>query len=68
MIKTADWIIDVGPKGGDKGGMIVATGTPEEVIKIKESVTGEYLKPYLQKKTSGKSAGKAKSKSEKEAA
>jgi excinuclease ABC subunit A len=49
VIKTADYIIDVGPGGGDKGGKIVACGTPEEIVKVKESVTGEYLKPYLDK-------------------
>lgn len=49
VIKTADHIIDVGPGGGDKGGYIVATGTPEEVVKVKESITGEFLKPLLDK-------------------
>ena len=47
MIKTADWIIDMGPEGGDKGGEIVALGTPEEVAKIKRSYTGQYLKKIL---------------------
>lgn len=47
VIKTADWIIDLGPEGGDGGGQIVATGTPEEVTKKKKSHTGKYLKPYL---------------------
>ncbi|MBS0272692.1 MAG: excinuclease ABC subunit UvrA [Proteobacteria bacterium] len=47
VIKTADWIIDIGPEGGDGGGKIVATGTPEEVTKIPESYTGYYLKSYL---------------------
>ena len=47
VIKTADWIIDVGPGGGDKGGYLVGTGTPEELVKIEKSVTGLYLKPYL---------------------
>lgn len=50
VIKTADWIIDLGPEGGDKGGEIVATGTPEDVAKIKRSYTGKYLKPRLGKK------------------
>ena len=49
VIKTADYIIDIGPEGGDKGGNIIATGTPEEVAKIKESYTGQFLKPYLKK-------------------
>jgi excinuclease ABC subunit A len=47
VIKTADWIVDVGPEGGDKGGHIVATGTPEQVSKIKGSYTGQYLESYL---------------------
>ncbi|QDQ01399.1 excinuclease ABC subunit UvrA [Lysinibacillus fusiformis] len=47
VIKTADYIIDLGPEGGDKGGMIVATGTPEEVVEVKGSYTGKYLKPIL---------------------
>ncbi len=47
VIKLADYIIDLGPEGGDKGGFIVAKGTPEEVSNIKESYTGEYLKKYL---------------------
>ena len=48
VIKTADWIIDMGPEGGSGGGMIVATGTPEEVANNKSSHTGHYLKPLLQ--------------------
>jgi len=48
VIKTADYIIDLGPEGGDKGGMIVATGTPENIIKVKESYTGKFLKPLLE--------------------
>src|SRR5436305_8949176 len=47
VIKTADWIIDLGPEGGDAGGHIVATGTPEEVARIEASHTGQYLRPYL---------------------
>jgi len=49
VIKVADYIIDLGPEGGDEGGNIVATGTPEEVVKVKESYTGKYLKDYLNK-------------------
>jgi excinuclease ABC subunit A len=49
VIKTADWVIDLGPGGGTKGGKIVATGTPETVAKVKESFTGQYLMPYLNK-------------------
>ena len=47
IIKQADYIIDLGPEGGDFGGTVVATGTPEEICKIKESWTGKYLKDYL---------------------
>ena len=49
VIKTADWIIDMGPEGGAKGGKVVAIGTPEDVAKVKNSYTGFYLKPYLEK-------------------
>jgi excinuclease ABC subunit A len=49
VIKTADWIIDLGPEGGDSGGMIVAAGTPEDVVKVKVSYTGHYLKDVLKK-------------------
>ena len=47
VIKTADWIIDLGPDGGPKGGFIIAQGTPEQVKKVKASETGRYLKPLL---------------------
>ncbi len=47
MIKTSDWVIDLGPEGGDKGGKLVATGTPEDIAKIKASYTGLYLKKVL---------------------
>lgn len=47
VIKTADWIIDLGPEGGDKGGEVVATGTPEDVVRNAKSWTGKYLKKYL---------------------
>ncbi|MBQ9382760.1 MAG: excinuclease ABC subunit UvrA [Ruminiclostridium sp.] len=47
VIKTADYIIDLGPEGGDKGGTVVATGTPEEIAKVKKSYTGQYLKKML---------------------
>jgi len=50
VIKTADWIIDIGPEGGDKGGTIVAEGTPEDIVKVKASYTGQFLKPLLNKK------------------
>jgi excinuclease ABC subunit A len=48
VIKCADWVIDLGPEGGARGGTIVATGTPEEIVRKKASVTGEYLRPLLQ--------------------
>ena len=50
VIKVADYIIDLGPEGGDQGGQIVAKGTPEEVVKVKESYTGQFLKPLLEQK------------------
>src|SRR5206468_2318078 len=46
-IKTADWIVDLGPEGGDRGGRIIAEGTPEEVARVRESATGEYLARVL---------------------
>lgn len=49
VIKVADYIIDIGPEGGDRGGTIVASGTPEEVAKVKKSYTGQYIKKYLKK-------------------
>ncbi len=50
VIKSADYIIDLGPEGGDKGGTIVAQGMPEEIVKMKKSYTGKYLKPMLKEK------------------
>ena len=50
VIKVADYIVDMGPEGGSKGGTVIAEGTPEEVAKEKGSYTGQYLKPYLKKK------------------
>jgi excinuclease ABC subunit A len=50
VIKTADWIIDLGPEGGDLGGHIVATGTPEDVAAVEASYTGRYLRPYLKRR------------------
>ena len=49
VIKTADYIIDMGPEGGDGGGMVVASGTPEEICQVPESYTGQFLKPYLER-------------------
>ena len=50
VIKTADHIIDLGPEGGDKGGTIVAEGRPEDIVKVKASYTGKFLKPLLEEK------------------
>jgi excinuclease ABC subunit A len=50
VIKTADWIIDLGPEGGDGGGEIVAAGTPEDVVREKRSYTGQFLKPVLERR------------------
>jgi excinuclease ABC subunit A len=47
VIKTADWIVDLGPEGGDRGGRIIAEGTPEQVAHARESATGEYLARVL---------------------
>ncbi|MBN9280056.1 MAG: excinuclease ABC subunit UvrA [Hyphomicrobium sp.] len=55
VIKTADWIIDLGPEGGDGGGKIVAEGTPEDVARVKESYTGQFLKELLARRAKGKS-------------
>ena len=49
LIKTADHIIDLGPEGGDMGGEVIATGTPEQISKNEKSFTGQYLKPLLEK-------------------
>ena len=50
VIKTADWVIDLGPEGGNRGGKIIATGTPEQVAKVKESFTGQFLGRVLRSK------------------
>ncbi len=50
VIKTADWIIDLGPEGGDGGGEIVAAGAPEDIVKVKRSYTGQFLKPVLERR------------------
>ena len=47
VIKTADYIIDIGPEGGDKGGTVIAKGTPEEIAKVEGSYTGKYIAPKL---------------------
>jgi excinuclease ABC subunit A len=64
VIKQADWIIDLGPEGGEAGGEVIATGTPEQVAAVDESATGQYLRDVLpkkpaRKKTAAKPAAKA---------
>jgi excinuclease ABC subunit A len=54
VIKTADWIIDIGPEGGDKGGEVIATGTPEDIAAHQKSYTGQYLVPVLAAPEKGK--------------
>jgi excinuclease ABC subunit A len=56
VIKTADWIIDLGPEGGDGGGEIVAAGTPEEIVKVKRSYTGQFLAPVLSRREAKRKA------------
>jgi len=53
VIKTADYIIDMGPEGGDRGGTVIAKGTPEEIVKVPESYTGQYVKRYLENGDAG---------------
>lgn len=60
VIKTADWIVDLGPEGGDGGGRIVAAGTPEEVVKEKKSYTGQYLKDQLKVTKAGNGRARKK--------
>ena len=48
VIRCSDWVIDLGPEGGDRGGYVIAAGTPDEVAKVKESYTGHYLKVALE--------------------
>ena len=48
VIKSADWLIDLGPEGGDRGGTVIATGTPEQVAEVQESYTGQYVKKVLE--------------------
>ncbi len=57
VVKTADWIIDLGPEGGDAGGRIVATGTPEDVAQVEESYTGQYLRRHLARRPARLRAG-----------
>jgi excinuclease ABC subunit A len=62
VIKTADWIIDMGPEGGDGGGTIVAQGTPEDVVKVEESYTGRFLKEVLERRPLKKETSKEQAK------
>ncbi len=57
VIKTADWVIDFGPEGGDGGGEIVAAGTPETIVKEKRSYTGQFLKELLERRPMKKRGG-----------
>jgi excinuclease ABC subunit A len=59
MIKACDWVIDMGPDGGDGGGAVVAIGTPEEVMEVEESYTGQWLKKVIRKEGIAKVTGKA---------
>ena len=59
VIKTADWIVDLGPEGGSGGGQIIASGTPEEVATTKGSFTGQFLAPMLGVKKGRKGGSKA---------
>ncbi len=57
VIKTADWLIDLGPEGGEAGGRVIATGTPEEVAEVEGSFTGRYLKRVLGRERAAATAG-----------
>ena len=61
IIKCADWIVDLGPEGGDRGGTVVATGTPEEIARHRTSWTGKWLKPVLKPRAGGAALELAKS-------
>ncbi|MEZ4704457.1 MAG: excinuclease ABC subunit UvrA [Bdellovibrionota bacterium] len=63
VIKTADWIVDLGPEGGNRGGQVIASGTPEDVAKQKISYTGKYLKPYVALDAHGKKSTSSKTRS-----
>ncbi len=57
VIKTADWIIELGPEGGTRGGAIIAAGTPEDVAQVEASYTGQYLRPLFEKRAKKRKAG-----------
>jgi len=65
VIKTADWLIDMGPAGGHRGGLIVAAGTPEEVAEVPDSYTGDFLRPVLRLKGRAKGGADATARAEK---
>jgi excinuclease ABC subunit A len=67
VIKTADWVIDMGPEGGDAGGRIIAAGTPEDVARVKESYTGAYLRGVLGRRAARPAEG-GQTRSKKQAA
>ena len=56
VIKTADWVIDLGPEGGEGGGKIIATGTPEQIVKLNKGYTGKYLADVLKRAKAHKSS------------
>ena len=66
VIKTADWVIDLGPEGGDGGGEIVAWGPPEDIVKAPRSYTGKFLAPVLKKAAGsrGRAAARARRRSD----
>ena len=49
VVKSCDWVIDLGPEGGERGGQVIAEGTPEDVAKVKDSATGQFLAKLLKK-------------------
>jgi excinuclease ABC subunit A len=57
VIKTADWVVDLGPEGGDAGGLIVAEGTPEQVAQVDGSYTGKFLRDVLPRANGGRANG-----------
>jgi excinuclease ABC subunit A len=59
VVKTADWIVDMGPEGGDAGGEVVATGTPEQIARNPKSYTGHYLKHVLDRGRAKKAKAEA---------
>ncbi len=63
VIKTADWVIDMGPEGGDGGGRVVAQGTPEDVARVKESYTGQYLRELLGRRAGRGGSGRGRRRS-----